>query len=129
MYAKATVVLLRQLLPSQDDWGWKGPLETKTPAQAELPRACCPEPRPGGFWMSPDGDFTAPLGNLFQCLTAFTVKCFQMSRWNFTCFNLCPLPHPVSGHCWEEFGSLFVVPFQQVFLYGVLLGKIKMCVF
>lgn len=63
------------------------------------PRACCPEPRPGGFWMSPDGDFTAPLGNLFQRLTALTVKCFLMSRWNFTCFRLCPLPHPVSGHC------------------------------
>ena len=43
--------------------------------------------------ISTDGDSTDSLGNLCQCLTTLTrKKCFLVFRWNFVCFNLCPVP-------------------------------------
>lgn len=43
--------------------------------------------------ISKDRGSTISLGNLFQCLTSFTVNvCFLVSHCNFPCCNLCLLP-------------------------------------
>lgn len=68
--------------------------------------------------ISIDGDFTTSLGNLCQCSVALTIKkkSFLMFLGNLLCSNLCPLTLILSlGNNWEESGSLFFVPFLQVF--------------
>jgi len=43
--------------------------------------------------ISREAESTASLGSLFQCSVTLRVKkFFLMFRWNFLCFNLCPLP-------------------------------------
>ena len=43
--------------------------------------------------ISREGNFTTPLGSLFQCSATLTVKKFiLMFKWNFLCSSLCSLP-------------------------------------
>lgn len=58
------------------------------PAQTERPRVVCPGPRL--LNISKEGDSSASLRNLFQCLVALTVrKCLLIFRQSLPCFGLC----------------------------------------
>lgn len=44
--------------------------------------------------MSPEGNFTASLGSMFECsITRKVKKLFLLFIWNFLCSILCSLPH------------------------------------
>ena len=69
--------------------------------------------------ISKDGDSTASLGKLCQCLVTLTLKkCFLMFRGNLLCFSLCPLPLVLAlGSHQKEPGSVLFSPSFQVFMY------------
>lgn len=107
---------------SQADWDWKRPLEvtwSNTPSQARWPRADYPGLCPDRFWIiSKDGDSTTSMGHLHQCSITLSVKkCFLVFGENLPEFWLVPVASsPVSGHHWNEPGSISFVPSLQVFI-------------
>ena len=79
-----------------------------------------PRTTPTQFYnISKDGDFTAFLGNLFQCSATLTVKnCFLMFRDSLPCFGFCPLPlAPSLGITEKCLGSIFFATSLQVFTH------------
>lgn len=77
---------------------------------------------PVRFLMSSEMVIITP-GYLFQCLTTLTVKkCFLAFRWNFTGFNLCPLPLVLSYDISEKNLHSSFFP-HKLFLY---IDKISM---
>lgn len=68
-----------------------------------------------GFEYLQGWTFHSSLGSFFQRTTLMVRQCFLMVRQNLLCLNLCPLPL-VTGHHWEDPGSVVFTPFLQVFL-------------
>lgn len=62
--------------------------------------------------MFEDGDFTASLGNLCQCLITSMVNFFPQNTYNqnFICSKLSVASSPITVHLWKESGSDLPIP-------------------
>lgn len=84
---------------------WKGALQVVCPA---VLKAGCS----GHIQLDSEQlqDTTASLGQLFQCLSILTCKFLHMLK----CLFFAPVASlPVTGHCWEESGSISPVASHQ----------------
>lgn len=118
----------------QNSWGWKGGRPLQPPHQAGSPRAACPGLFPVGFgafslmetpqptWVTSTS--VLPSSQFFCCCFFCLFVCYLFVFKKFF-FLLCSdriscvsvfASCPVSGHCWDEFGSFFV-PSHRVFIH------------
>lgn len=66
--------------------------------------------------LSKDGDSTASLGCLCQCLVTCTIKkCFLMFRPPV--FQFLPIASSVTEHLWKEPDSVLLTPSHQIFIH------------
>jgi len=90
------------------------------PAQAEPPRAGCPGPSPGGFWISPR--MKTPQPPRATCakrsVNPHNEKVFPDLQREPPVFQFLPIgTGPVIGHHWKESGSIVFAPSLQTFIY------------
>ena len=104
---------------SQNGWSWKGPLEIilfNPSAQTGPPKASCPWSCPDGFWISLRMETPQPPWATYS--SPWSPSQQKSVSWEPPVFHLVPIvPGPVTGHHWNEPGSVFFASSLQVLIY------------
>jgi len=98
-----------------DLWGSSSP--TPLPKQGHLQQAVQDNVQVGFEYLQGRRHLKPPLGSLFQgSVTLRGKKFFLMFRWNFLCFNLCPLPLVLLLGTTEKSGPILLTPTLKIFI-------------